>query len=363
MRPKKSSPKPKWKWQVTRTGTVTDALRRQITTGIYQRGEKLPTFDDLAGLFGVSRFTIQNVVNILKGEGFIRGVERGGLYVEDRPPNLHCIAIVYQHSPAAADWPRFCKLLQTASSSVIRRFEDLRFNNYYAVDRSVNSEGWQRLKEDVKERRVAGVLTLLDAMEIFADDVFKDSDLPLCSAFPPDHLLKVNSKVMVINSSYDQFVVKALARFKEHGVSKLAWMTIPPARYSLEFFRGQGFQIKPHWLIQLSRTPTNLPEIITALLLDLPKDLRPDALMLADENLAPGALEAIRSSGLKLGKDIHVVGHMNWPAQADQLDPRAHWLGYSVEEILEAAFTSFVGSPSKRTGRQLQMIPRFLDEC
>lgn len=355
----KGSQQKRWKWKRTSTGRVADALREQITSGRFQTDEKLPTFDDLAAEFDVSRFTIQNAVNLLKREGFIRGVQRGGLYVAKFPPHLHCLGLVYKSAPGKDDWPRFNTLVEKVAPTVLKKSGGFRFKNYYDVNSSTKTKEWATLVEDVRQCRLAGVVTLLDAVEAFGDPIFLKAQLPLLSLFVPDSSFGINPAVTMVNSSYDVFVSKALDKFQRHDCRRLAWLTIPPIRYPLEHFHHQGFQMKPHWLVHLARTPADLSYNITSLLLDQPASKRPNALMLADENLVPGALRAMEHLKLKPGRDLEVVAHMNWPTISQDLHPGVHWLGYQVEEALAVAVQYFLAG---ETGTHHRMEPQFFEQ-
>jgi len=358
--PKSTRSTPKWKWQETRTGRVTDTLRSEITSGLLRQNEKLPTYNELSERFQVSRFTIQNAINQLKEEGFLRSVERGGLFVGGKPPHLHRIGLVYQQSPKDEDWPRFNRLLDRSVPSVFKNFESYSFKRYYNVNRQKKSDAWQQLKEDILHCRLAGVIASLDAVEIYADKQFRETSIPLTSIFVPDDHFDILPSLTMINSSYDLFVERALARFQANKATRLAWLTIPPIRYEIDYFCTKGFEVHDYWLYQLPRAPLNLSEKITRLLLEAPRSKRPNAIMVADENLAPGVLKAIRERGLQPGKDICVVAHMNWPGPAKKLDPDVHWLGYRVEDTLTRALELLEGESDH--GARYRMAPQFLDE-
>jgi DNA-binding FadR family transcriptional regulator len=66
---------------------VAEQLRRQITLGLIQVGDKLPSERDLLQLFGVSRFTVQQALNLLETEGLVvaRRGRGGGTFVIGAP--------------------------------------------------------------------------------------------------------------------------------------------------------------------------------------------------------------------------------------------------------------------------------------
>jgi DNA-binding transcriptional regulator YhcF (GntR family) len=68
---------------------VAEQLRREITLGLIQAGEKLPSERDLLQLLGVSRFTVQQALNLLETEGLVaaRRDRGGGTFVIGLPRN------------------------------------------------------------------------------------------------------------------------------------------------------------------------------------------------------------------------------------------------------------------------------------
>lgn len=66
---------------------VAEQLRREITLGLIHVGEKLPSERSLLLLFGVSRITVQQALNLLEDEGLVeaRRGRRGGTFVTGAP--------------------------------------------------------------------------------------------------------------------------------------------------------------------------------------------------------------------------------------------------------------------------------------
>ena len=66
---------------------VAEQLRREITLGLIQVGEKLPSERNLLLLFGVSRITVQQALNLLEAEGLVeaRRGRGGGTFVIGAP--------------------------------------------------------------------------------------------------------------------------------------------------------------------------------------------------------------------------------------------------------------------------------------
>ena len=64
--------------------SVYDALRGKIDSGQIQAGEKLPTENELAESFGVSRITVQKAMGMLVQEGYVIRRPGRGSFVGSR---------------------------------------------------------------------------------------------------------------------------------------------------------------------------------------------------------------------------------------------------------------------------------------
>jgi len=66
---------------------VAEQLRREIMLGLIQVGEKLPSERNLVQLFGVSRITVQQALNLLEAEGLVEAKRGhgGGTFVIGAP--------------------------------------------------------------------------------------------------------------------------------------------------------------------------------------------------------------------------------------------------------------------------------------
>ena len=58
-------------------------LRKQITEGRFERGEKLPAEPELMRIFGVGRSTVREAVKILANMGFLKVRQGAGTFVEN----------------------------------------------------------------------------------------------------------------------------------------------------------------------------------------------------------------------------------------------------------------------------------------
>jgi len=64
---------------------VANRIKASIFDGVYNTGDKLPSENDMAGMFGVSRVTVRQAVRILESSGILytrQGIE-GGIFVAE----------------------------------------------------------------------------------------------------------------------------------------------------------------------------------------------------------------------------------------------------------------------------------------
>lgn len=62
---------------------IADDLADRIRRGEYEPGSRLPTYLELATLYGVGETTITTVVRLLKDRGVVVGAQGRGVFVVD----------------------------------------------------------------------------------------------------------------------------------------------------------------------------------------------------------------------------------------------------------------------------------------
>ena len=68
---------------ITAYARVVDAIRKNITSGVYPVGSRLPTQKELTGIHGVGSATVSHAVRILKQEGLLHVSNRGVVIVQN----------------------------------------------------------------------------------------------------------------------------------------------------------------------------------------------------------------------------------------------------------------------------------------
>jgi GntR family transcriptional regulator len=66
---------------VARYREIADELRKQIKSGVYRPGDKLPSYEDLTRIYGVGRGVIRQALSELESDGLVRVVKKSGITV------------------------------------------------------------------------------------------------------------------------------------------------------------------------------------------------------------------------------------------------------------------------------------------
>ncbi len=303
----------------TKTEECYQAIARDIATGRIAPGGRLPRYRELQKQLGVSYITVLSCVRQLKSAGLVVGRERAGLYAAAAPPNVNRFILLLPKSEAANRYLDVVGRLlpeeaATAGIEVVTRrdFEPHPDNPVY-----------RQTLADARARRIAGVGYI--SMPILPPDC------ELCGV-PGFPLINLST---LISFERDSFAKQAVDVLRRHGSRRIAALVLgrPRTAEGIErILRAQKLPVVPHWLFPIG---TDTPEAAAAavrLMLDLPKNSRPNGLIVADDNLVEQALKGVYQSGVRVPDDLRIIVHCNWPEPVPSNLP-VTYLGYDVRSI------------------------------
>ncbi len=99
---------------------VADDLRKAITHGSLNPGDKLPAARELASRYGVANMTIQSALRVLRTEGLIYSIPGRGSFVR-QPPNQ--VGPVTEDAASRQEFERLARQLE-AMSDELRHLSD-----------------------------------------------------------------------------------------------------------------------------------------------------------------------------------------------------------------------------------------------
>jgi len=100
---------------------------------------------------------------------------------------------------------------------------------------------------------------------------------------------------------------------------------------------------------------------VTKLLFRAPPSERPDALLVADDNLLEPATRGLKEMGLRAPEDVLIIGHTNFPWPAPSHLPLLR-LGYSATDMLNACIGNIDLTRQGRRPNQQTVLPPLFDE-
>lgn len=331
-------------------------IRRRIRTGQLAPGARLPSRRELQQVFGVSGVTVDRAVRRLKQDGFLRTRDRSGTFVAPSPPHLSRYGLVISQSFGA----RFLQAL-LAEGKQLEENSVSQFPIYFGVHGGEESEDYHRLLQDLSEQRLAGLIFL-------SNPAFID-DLPVVRGFPEIPKVAIVGKsgrrdITAIHPDSAAALDLALAHFRRTGRTRVAVMTISQVGVGwAEELRtravASGLEMRPAWTLGLDPAVASWHRHAPAVLFDGPEGERPNALLIADDNLVEHATYGLLDLGLRVPEDIEVVAHANFPLQPPTA-VRVRWVGFEAGRILQTCLDVFERRRrGERVAATVDIEPRF----
>ncbi len=320
---------------------IRETIREEIIAGKLEPGEQLPPHITLAERFGVSNVTVQSALKQLAEDAFIRIRPRIGSFVAEHPPHLQNIALVFPSAPATSphksDWSKYYEALSQAALGVAREL-NRSLVQFCGVDDHVDGRDRQRLLQHIERHQLGGLIFSNPAWDLDDTPIKEAPGLARAELSAAEHVpwpgLRLNTR---------RWFTGALDRFAERGRRRVAILFNSLERIGSDLNRHidrlvdeRDMTCPPHWRQAVVWHEPVAANHCVQLLLAGPADSRPDALILADDNLIEGAAAGLMATALKAGEDIDVVAMVNFPLPAEPALP-FDLLGYDQSAILRRA--------------------------
>lgn len=305
-------------------------LRKQIVDGKYQPGCQLPNRREMEQQYGVSPVTLQKVLHQLKQDGFVLARAGQGTFIAPNPPHLTHYCLVFPSDPAMKNWISFYQALNNEGLNY-QRSNPGRLTQYYGLEHPARHESREALIADVRAHRVAGL--------IFVSPPYNFADTPLldepgmarvCIADYPG--------IPNVKPDYASLLGQALDYLASQGRKRIAVLTayVEPSFYN-EFssqVRMRGMSTNMCWHQAVQPYAAHWARNATEMLFQ-PHTLRPDGLLIVDDNLVPFATAGLASLGVRVPDDLTVVSHCNFPWPTQSVVP-CRRVGWDVRAILKS---------------------------
>ncbi len=348
----------------SKTAFAYKRLKEAIVSGEYGPGARLPTYDELTESLGVSRTSVQQAVKNLCMDGFIRSVDRRGLFVSDFPPHTSNIGLLFGLSPGDNAWSKINGLLMNEAEnfSKSKTGEPFRFRIYSGLTGHEDSHAeTQRLLDDISGHRLAGLAYLPGAAPLHWL-IRKNFDW-IPEVFICAHASSGLSPSVNLDSGL--LYRRAMERLVHKGCRRIAMIHMCGTAFDVkhkDLYEEFGLSFRIPWIQWIGRSNPETSRGLARLLMDNAADKRPDGLIIADDNLIEHVSAGILDCGIVPGRDLHIAAHGNWPWKMSKV-PEMDRIGFSVREILRACVSALCGSGGKsRPDNPQKMIHPLFEE-
>ncbi len=319
---------------------VLSVLRDRIACGRYGLGETLPDRRALCQELGVCMATLQKAMQILLAEGFLTARPRHGTAVSDSLPFVRrygILTIPSRDKPGSETlWTRLHAAI-VEQALVIAQEQGLEFTFYEGLVLREDAESYKRLEDDIRSRRLGGLVLIMFAQMFMSLPVFSLPELP------PVVSAGVSSReasrrwpwcTAVEGPDPTKFIDQALAFLAARRRRRLAVLAMWPPntwdylRQAISRYSMTNAPWHNHRLVS-----QNLASAGAICQLLMMASDRPDAILIGDDNLVPHATAGLKASVRYHPEEVDVVGWCNFPHPPEAHVP-VHFLGPDIKQLL-----------------------------
>jgi DNA-binding LacI/PurR family transcriptional regulator len=307
-------------------------LRGKIVSGEWSSGMQLPTRSQLETELGVSRVTLQRVMDQLVLDGFINANGRAGTFVSDHPPHLHRYALLLPFSRTTAH-SRFWDALARQAQLLNAAGRSHSLSVYANVwPRHRDPEEFDDLVAQVRAHRVAGLIFASAVHGLTDTPLVTEPDMPrVMIASGPGH-----TDLPVVSFDHAAWIHRACQRLRATGRRRIAVFGERAEHLSpvlQQAVQEHDLHIPPQWRLFLSHhSPVGIRHC-AHLLMTLPAGQRPDGLIITDDHLVDPVAMGLADAHARVGSDVEVVAHVNYPHPPAGSSSMIR-LGFDVRETL-----------------------------
>lgn len=312
-----------------RQQAILRAMRGQILAGRYRPGDRLPTHRELENRYRAGRRTIERALGMLEADGFVVPRGRAGTFVADRPPHHARHALVFPAAPGQPGWSHFHHTLLRVAGQYDHNTQS-QIVCYFG--NGIDGLGYPELLSECAAHRLAGVI-FTPTMESFAGTPLADGSMPSVQ------IGGSGPGRVTVALDYGSLLEQAVGRLAQRGRRRIAVIALDSTyRWVHDALQPaldrHRLTVPRRWVQSIANANTGWLHNCLELILRGEHDLRPDALILLDDNLVSEATEALTDLGVRVPEDLDVVAHANFPWPTPSRLPLFR-IGFDLQQTLE----------------------------
>jgi len=320
-------------------------LRGQIVNGDWPKGNQIPLLESIESSTGLSRATAVRALRRLREDGFI--IPRGclGTWVAERLPFEYTYGLIFsRHLEDFAKATRAVVAMQEAAAA-ISSTGDVSIRSYNLTRFDPKIPSFAEAMEHARTSCLGGAVFFHPYRTELVDE-FAEVGLPLVVVTPrhyiPDSALPRHDWLF---QDHRMFWRKTASWVHDRNCRRVAVFSVTPLDpLYAEELGNNGVSVDPDLLLDTGPNLNNAAKF-AALLMRLPPSERPDALIIADDNLLEPVTGVLTEAGCRVPEDIAVLTMVNWPSPVASSLPACR-LGFDAVDTLRRAIRRLRDPPS-----------------
>lgn len=338
-----------------------DLLRRIISGAVPVSG-RLATREELCRQYKASSVTVQQAIDQLVADGFV--VARGtlGTFVSERPPHLSRYAMVVSQMPGGPSYGRFWTAIENEARQ-LHHSAGLDLQVFHGVEAHVDNKAFQRLVADIKHHRLAGIIFLHNPFEYKNTPLLDEPGIARVAFMgeTPEY-----PTVQAVFTKYEGLIERGLDYLVSRGRRRVAMISQPllvgyDAAWLERAVAERGMFMEPYWL-QFAVTGVDaMVRNCAHLLMHANQSVRPDGLIIADDNFVEATSAGLVRAGVRVPEDLEVVAHCNFPWPTSSVLPVKR-LGFDARQVLRECIGSIDAQCRGEAIKPPIMLPAIFEE-
>ena len=319
---------------------ILNDLRRRILTGELTVNERLPTHAELAAHLRTTTVTVKKALDVLAEEGLVRAEGSRGTFVADQRPTRAHYALTFPWGRLDRS-SRFYEALHLEAEKL--QSPECQVSVFHEIDGPNDTEDYRRLMDLIRSHRLAGVIFAARPHRLWNYPVLTEPGIP--RVVIAAH--RVEPEIPTVYPDMEGFLPRAFERLAALGRKRVAVLVLATNEAASEVARIQslakprGLRVEPHWVQAVSAGDYSWARQAVRLLFHGSAAARPDALVIADDNLVPETTAGLRAAGVRVAdcgerrrpNDVLVLVHTNFPYPTSTEVPVLR-LGFNILPLL-----------------------------
>ena len=333
-------------------------LRDRIVGGTLNPGDRFPTRRKLCREFDASTVTIQLALERLMADGFVETHGTRGTFVTPSPPHLTRYALVF---PAPPESNRFWMALNNEALR-LRHSQGVDLATYWNIDGHSDRKEYRQLVEDVEHHRLAGLIFAASPFLLEGTPLLDEPGIPRTAIASGD---VQQYGCIRVDGLARTFISHAIDIVEKNGRQRVA-LILPTAGDEMvsaftDELATRGFATPAWWVQTVQHSMPGAARNLAHLLAKGTEGERPDALIIANDNLVEAATEGLVDAGISVPDDLLVVAHCNFPWPPGNRTPVTR-IGHDAREYLNECLAAIDSQRQGHTPQPIRLVSAILEE-